>query len=82
MKHLKFKKGESNTYEAILVINGDIYTFCINGGQDYACNFWGYSVYCNDGLLFSDGWNYSTKKTWVNASESDANDLVNGKNPF
>ena len=82
MRHLTFKKGEYNTYEAILVVNGDTYLFGINGGEGYSCGFWGYSVYRNDSHIFSDGWNYSTKKAWVNASESDANDLLNGKNPF
>lgn len=82
MRHLTFKKGEYNTYEAILVVNGDTYLFGINGGQGYSCGFWGYSVYRNGSLIHSDGWNYSSKKAWVQASEYDAIDLVNGKNPF
>lgn len=82
MKHLTFKKGEYNTYEAILVVNGDTYLFGINGGQGYSCGYWGYSVYRNDSLIHSDGWNYSSKRTWVRISEYGAIDLVNGKNPF
>jgi hypothetical protein len=77
MTHLTFKKGDSHTYEAIFKLNGDTYLFGIDGGYTYSSGYWGISIYRNGIMIESDGWDYSSKKTWVNSANSFVNELIN-----
>jgi hypothetical protein len=77
MKHLTFKKGQSHTYEAIFVFKGDTYLFGIEGGYGHSCGYWGYNIYRNGYIIQMDGFNYSSKRTWVQASNVFVDNLIN-----
>jgi hypothetical protein len=75
MNTLKFKKEYSGVYNASSTLHGDIYTFAIESGSS---KYWGLSVYKNDAFIWGDGWDNSTKKTWVIVSERIVKDLLEG----
>ena len=80
MATLKFKRGIVHNYEATAEINGKTYLWGISNGS---CNYWGMTVYCNGMMIHSDGWESSSKKSWVIAANQEYNHLLEGKyNPF
>jgi hypothetical protein len=76
MKTLQFKKGEEHQYEAKITINGDFYEFGVHSGSS---NYWGIDIYKNGLPIFFDGYNNSTKKSWVHFANCFAEDLLEGK---
>jgi hypothetical protein len=76
---LKFTREFSGVYKSEGKVGDDTYTFEISKDGD---KLWSVSVYRNGMMVWSDGYENTTKTRWVKVCQTDYEQLLQGKDPY